>query len=42
MEVTKISSKGQITLPVSVSNRLNLNAGDKRLTYFSNGNYGGN
>lgn len=29
MEVAKISSKGQITIPVSVRNALNLKAGDK-------------
>ena len=29
MEIAKISSKGQITIPISVRNRLNLKAGDK-------------
>jgi AbrB family looped-hinge helix DNA binding protein len=29
MEVAKMSSKGQITIPVSVRNKLNLKAGDK-------------
>ncbi len=29
MEVAKISSKGQITIPVSVRNKLKLRAGDK-------------
>lgn len=29
MEVAKLSSKGQITIPVSVRNALNLKAGDK-------------
>ena len=31
MEIAKISSKGQITIPVSVRNRLHLNTGDKVL-----------
>ena len=29
MEVAKISSKGQITIPVSIRNRLKLKSGDK-------------
>ncbi len=29
MEVTKISSKGQITIPISVRNKLKLKTGDK-------------
>ena len=29
MEVAKISSKGQITIPVSVRNKLKLRTGDK-------------
>ena len=29
MEVAKISSKGQITIPISVRNKLKLRAGDK-------------
>lgn len=31
MEIAKISSKGQITIPISVRNRLHLNTGDKVL-----------
>ena len=29
MEVAKISSKGQITIPISVRNKLKLKTGDK-------------
>lgn len=29
MEAPKISSKGQITIPISVRNKLNLKAGNK-------------
>ena len=29
MEIAKVSSKGQVTIPVSVRNRLKLKAGDK-------------
>ncbi len=31
MEIAKISSKGQITIPISIRNRLHLSAGDKVL-----------
>lgn len=31
MEIAKITSKGQITIPISVRNRLYLNTGDKDL-----------
>ena len=34
MEVAKISSKGQITIPVSVRNKLKLKAGDKIVKIF--------
>lgn len=39
MEVAKISSKGQITIPVSVRNRLNLKAGDKIVIFEENGRF---
>ena len=39
MEVAKISSKGQITIPVSVRNRLNLKAGDKVVILEENGRF---
>lgn len=29
MEIAKITSKGQITIPISIRNRLNLKTGDK-------------
>ena len=29
MDIAKISSKGQITIPISVRNKLNLKTGDK-------------
>ena len=37
MEVAKISSKGQITIPVSVRNALKLKAGDKIVILEENG-----
>lgn len=39
MEITKISSKGQITIPVSVRNCLNLNTGDKVLILEESGRF---
>lgn len=39
MEVAKISSKGQITIPISIRNDLQLNAGDKVLLIEENGRY---
>ena len=37
MEVAKISSKGQITIPVSVRNKLKLRTGDKIVILEENG-----
>ena len=37
MEIAKISSKGQITIPVSVRNKLKLKAGDKIVIFEENG-----
>ena len=39
MEVAKISSKGQITIPVSVREKLKLKAGDKVLILEENGRF---
>ena len=39
MEVAKISSKGQITIPITVRNRLNLKAGDKIVILEENGRF---
>ena len=39
MEIAKISSKGQITIPVSVRNKLKLKAGDKVLIFEENGRF---
>lgn len=39
MEVEKISSKGQITIPITVRNRLNLKAGDKIVILEENGRF---
>lgn len=39
MEVAKISSKGQITIPISVRNKLNLKAGDKIIILEENGRF---
>lgn len=39
MEVAKISSKGQITIPVSVRNALKLKAGDKVVILEENGRF---
>ena len=39
MEVAKISSKGQITIPVSVRNKLKLRTGDKIVILDENGRF---
>ena len=39
MEVAKISSKGQITVPISVRNALKLKAGDKIVILEENGRF---
>ena len=39
MEVEKISGKGQITIPITVRNRLNLKAGDKIVILEENGRF---
>lgn len=39
MEIAKISSKGQITIPVAVRNKLNLNPGDKIIIFEENGRF---
>ncbi|MCM1253268.1 MAG: AbrB/MazE/SpoVT family DNA-binding domain-containing protein [Clostridium sp.] len=39
MEVAKISSKGQITIPISVRNKLNLKTGDKIVILEENGRF---
>ena len=39
MEVAKISSKGQITIPISVRNKLKLRAGDKIVILEENGRF---
>ena len=39
MEVAKISSKGQITIPISVRNKLKLKAGDKIVIFEENGRF---
>lgn len=39
MEVAKISSKGQITVPISVRKKLKLKAGDKILIFEENGRF---
>ena len=39
MEVAKISSKGQITIPISVREKLKLKAGDKVLILEENGRF---
>ena len=39
MEVAKISSKGQITIPVSVRNKLKLKSGDKLVIMEENGRF---
>lgn len=37
MDVAKISSKGQITIPVAIRNKLNLKSGDKVVMFEENG-----
>lgn len=39
MEVAKISSKGQITIPVSVRNKMQLKTGDKVVILEENGRF---
>ncbi len=39
MEIAKISSKGQITIPVSIRTKLNLKAGDKIVILEENGRF---
>ena len=39
MDVAKISSKGQITIPISVRNALKLKAGDKIVILVENGRF---
>ena len=39
MEIAKISSKGQITIPVAVRNKLNLKTGDKIVIFEENGRF---
>ena len=39
MEVAKVSSKGQITIPVSVRNKLKLRTGDKIVILEENGRF---
>ena len=39
MDIAKISSKGQITIPVSVRNKLKLKAGDKIVILEENGRF---
>lgn len=39
MEVAKISSKGQITIPVAVRNKLKLKTGDKIVIFEENGRF---
>lgn len=39
MEVAKISSKGQITIPVSIRNKLKLKSGDKIVIFEENGRF---
>lgn len=39
MEIAKISSKGQITIPISVRNKLKLKAGDKVVILEENGRF---
>lgn len=39
MEVTKVSSKGQITIPIDVRNKLKLKTGDKVIIFEENGRF---
>ena len=39
MEIAKLSSKGQITIPVYVRNKLKLNPGDKIVIFEENGRF---
>ena len=37
MEISRVSSKGQITIPIDIRKRLNLKEGDKVVFYEENG-----
>jgi len=39
MEIAKLSSKGQITIPISVRNKLKLKTGDKIIILEENGRF---
>lgn len=39
MEIAKISSKGQVTIPISVRNKLKLKTGDKIVILEENGRF---
>ena len=39
MEITKLSDKGQITLPISIRKKLQLKAGDKVVILEENGRF---
>ncbi len=39
MEIAKISSKGQITIPISIRNKLKLKTGDKVVILEENGRF---
>ncbi len=39
MEVVKLSSKGQITIPISIRNKLHLKTGDKIVFHEENGRF---
>jgi len=39
MELAKLTSKGQITIPRDIRNRMNLKTGDKILFFEENGKY---
>ena len=39
MELAKVTSKGQITIPRDIRNRMNLKTGDKILFFEENGKY---
>ena len=39
MEVAKLSSKGQITIPISIRNKLKLKTGDKVVIFEENGRF---
>lgn len=39
MDIAKISSKGQITIPISIRNKLKLKCGDKVVIFEENGRF---